>query len=270
MSGAGLPADSTLNNGSGNFMATFKTAGNQRLTATDTASSFNGSATANVVAAAASKLVLTAPATAETTKSFNFKVTAQDPYGNTATSYTGTVHFTSTDTGLNTILPADSTLTQGSKIFAATLTTLGTEAITATDTVTSSITGQGSVSVSSNDPLLHMLPGRTIRMFRPVPPVIVASFTDDDTSETGKNITVSIDWGDGSAADTSASIIPANNGGVPNLFNVVGSHQYKTKGKFTIRVTITDSQAPLNSSCGSGVPCVVTSTVLFGPRNISF
>src|SRR5439155_922031 len=66
-------------------------------------------------------------------------VTAQDAFDNTATGYSGTVHFTSSD-GQAT-LPADGTLAGGVGTFLATLKTAGNQTLTATDTVTGSITG---------------------------------------------------------------------------------------------------------------------------------
>src|SRR5262249_18140861 len=64
----------------------------------------------------------------------SFTVAAYDPYGNLATGYTGTVHFTSSDA--QTVLPADYTFTAadaGWHSFSATLKTPGTQSLTATD-----------------------------------------------------------------------------------------------------------------------------------------
>lgn len=72
---------------------------------------------------------------------FPFTVTARDQFNNVATGYTGTVHFTSSDTGSGTQLPNNSILTNGTGIFTATLTIPNYQTITATDTVNSSITG---------------------------------------------------------------------------------------------------------------------------------
>ena len=47
--------------------------------------------------APASSFMVTAPASATAGSSFSFSVTAQDPFNNTATGYTGMVHFTSGD-----------------------------------------------------------------------------------------------------------------------------------------------------------------------------
>src|SRR4029079_9064457 len=73
-------------------------------------------------------------------------VTAEDAYGNTTPAYTGTVHFTSSDG--QAVLPADHTFSgaglgndNGSQTLRATLKTAGEQSISATDTLTSSITG---------------------------------------------------------------------------------------------------------------------------------
>jgi hypothetical protein len=147
---ATLPTNSTLTNGVGTFSATLKTAGNQTLTATDTVtSSITGTSNSIAVsAAAATHFTVSAPGSATAGSAFSFTVTAQDQFNNTATGYSGTVHFTSTDA--QAVLPSDSTLTNGTGTFSATLDTSGNQTITATDTVTSSTTGtSNSISVSA-------------------------------------------------------------------------------------------------------------------------
>src|SRR5207247_1020271 len=130
-----LPSNSTLTNGTGTFSATLKTAGSQTLTATDTVtSSITGTSNAIAVSAAtATHFAVSAPSGAAVGTAFNFTVTAQDQFNNTATSYGGTVHFTSSDGTAS--LPANSTLSSGTGTFSATLNTSGTQTITATDTV---------------------------------------------------------------------------------------------------------------------------------------
>ncbi len=88
---------------------------------------------------AATHFTVSGPSSATAGTSFTVIVTALEAGNNTATGYTGTVHFTSTD-GAAT-LPANSTLTNGTGAFSATLATAGNQTVTATDTVTSSITG---------------------------------------------------------------------------------------------------------------------------------
>lgn len=138
-----LPANSTLTNGTGTFSATLVTAGNQTITATDTVqSAITGTSGAIAVSpAAAAGFAVQALSPQTHGQQFQIQVTAQDTYGNTATGYTGTVHFTSTDSGA--VLPADQTLTSGvaSPLPYVTLNTTGTQTVTATDTATSSITG---------------------------------------------------------------------------------------------------------------------------------
>src|SRR5207249_2124768 len=58
---------------------------------------------------------------------------------NTATGYGGTAHFTSSDG--QAVLSNDSTLSNGTGSFSATLKTAGNQTLTATDTSNSSITG---------------------------------------------------------------------------------------------------------------------------------
>jgi YVTN family beta-propeller protein len=101
----------------------------------------------NNSAGPATHFTVSAPATATAGTSFSVTVTALDASNATATGYTGTVHFTSSDGAA--VLPADSTLTNGMGAFSATLETSGGQTITATDTVTASITGTStSVTVS--------------------------------------------------------------------------------------------------------------------------
>ncbi len=136
------PASSTLTSGSKVFTgAVLKTAGSQTVIATDSVSSglHGTSAPITVSPAAASTLLVSTSAGSPQTAGVAFDVTAtaKDPFGNVATGYAGTVHFTSTD-GTATAgagLPANSTLPSGTKTFTAgaTLKTAGAQTITATD-----------------------------------------------------------------------------------------------------------------------------------------
>jgi hypothetical protein len=138
---AALPLNSTLTNGMGSLSATLKTLGNQTIKATDTvtASISGTSNTISVVSNAATHLSVTTSPTARAGTAFNFTVTALDAANNTVFTYSGTVHFTSTDTKAK--LAANSILTNGTGTFSATLNTVGAQNITATDTVTASING---------------------------------------------------------------------------------------------------------------------------------
>jgi hypothetical protein len=151
-----LPADYTFmaaDQGIHTFSAILKTAGTQSITATDTTTSgLTGSeAGITVTPAAASQFAVNAPAGSTAGSAFSVTLTALDPYNNTATGYTGTVHFKSTDGQAS--LPGDYTFTAadaGMHTFTngVILKTAGSKTVTASDPVTASITGSAAVAVS--------------------------------------------------------------------------------------------------------------------------
>jgi hypothetical protein len=157
-SGASLPANYTFTT-SDNGMHTFSNgaslihAGSQTITATDTAtSSITGTGTSTINPAAADHLNVSTPSSATAGAPFDVMVTAKDFYNNTATSYTGTVTFTSSDSGAT--LPANypfNASDNGVHVFSsgATLIRAGSQTITATDTTTTAIAGTSTVAVSS-------------------------------------------------------------------------------------------------------------------------
>jgi hypothetical protein len=100
-------------------------------------------------------LVVTLPSAAGAGDAANVAVTVYDQSYNLATGYTGTIHFTSTD-GAAT-LPVDYTFTgadAGSHTFPSglILRTAGLQLVTATDTVTATVTGMQSVTVGPPTP----------------------------------------------------------------------------------------------------------------------
>jgi len=142
-----LPADYTFtagDSGTHTFSVTLKTAGAQLVAVADTTTpDFRATLDGIVVTpAAASSLVLADLwSTMTSGDSGAFGVYAYDAYGNQATNYAGTVHFTSTD-GLAT-LPANFTFTAsdyGAHGFSATLRTVGTQSVSVTDTGNSALT----------------------------------------------------------------------------------------------------------------------------------
>ena len=146
-----LPVNHTFqaaDNGVYVFAVTLKTKGTQSLTATDTITgTIAGSQTGITVNPAATSVLavsgFTTPITAGTASPL--VVTAKDAYGNITPSYTGTVAFSSTDP--QAVLPANFTFTgadNGTNTFSGVIlkTAGSTQAITATDTVTSTITGE--------------------------------------------------------------------------------------------------------------------------------
>jgi hypothetical protein len=133
---AGLPALYTFtsaNVGSHQFTVTLKTAGTESITATAGAGSAIESGIVVSPAAASQFVIGGLSSTAGVGSAVSFTVTAEDPYGNVATGYTGTVRLTSTDPAAT--LPASVTFTGSSKGVASasvTFKTAGTESITAT------------------------------------------------------------------------------------------------------------------------------------------
>src|SRR5439155_1058676 len=134
---------------------TLKTAGGRTITGTDTINgSINGTSSAvTVSAAAATHFSMTAPITATAGTAFTVTVTALDQFNNTATGYTGQVLFTSTD--VSATLPGNYTFVGGdagvhSFSNGVTLRASGGRTVTATYTVTGTITGtSGSITVLS-------------------------------------------------------------------------------------------------------------------------
>jgi hypothetical protein len=160
-----LPANytfTTADAGMHTFSATLKTfsstvlygGGGQSLTATDTATPGITGTQAGIAVnpGAATTLVfppdltpwpLGQPAPGYTAgRAWQFDFVAMDAYGNRATGYTGTVHFTSSDK--QAVLPSNHTFTArdaGNYAFSVTFNTAGTQSLTVTDTATASITG---------------------------------------------------------------------------------------------------------------------------------
>ena len=147
---ATVPGHSTLTGGIGRFSATFNTVGTQSLTATDTVTgSITGTQSGIVVISSPSGvtsfLIAGFPSTTTAGTTATITVTAENSSNQTATAYTGTVHFTSSDAQAG--LPANYTFTNvdnGVHTFSVTLKTAGMESISATDTITGTITGSQS------------------------------------------------------------------------------------------------------------------------------
>jgi len=99
--------------------------------------------------AAASTFVVSAPGAVFAGTPFNFTVTAMDAFGNHVPDYAGTVKFTSSDLNGCRSLPAPATLNSGTGTFNAKLITTGTQSLTATDTVSSSVTGGTTIMINT-------------------------------------------------------------------------------------------------------------------------
>ena len=105
--------------------------------------------------AAASRLSITAPATATAGTAFNITVTAFDPYDNVAAGYRGTIRFTSSDSRAS--LPSVYTFTSGDRgvhsfVNGVTLRISGERTITASDISRPATNGSTTVDVGGASP----------------------------------------------------------------------------------------------------------------------
>jgi hypothetical protein len=165
-----LPPDYTFtaaDNGVHTFAATLKSAASGlEIRATDTvkasATGYESGITVNPAALSQLGVIVSDGKSVPPGTPFIVWVSAQDSYKNTITGYTGTIHITSSDPAA--VLPGDFTFTaadQGIRGFYATLNTLGTQTITATDTVTPSITGSVAVTVGPSTLFVAGFPSPT-------------------------------------------------------------------------------------------------------------
>ena len=145
-----LQPNKTLTAGAGRFAAILTTAGVQTIDATGIGGT-GLAAVSNAVtvsAAAMAGFAVTAPASSGPGQPFSVTVTAQDSWHNTVASYSGVVHFASSDLGLGAALPPDSTLTAGTGKFTVNLVTSGIQTVTATDASNSGLTGSATIAVT--------------------------------------------------------------------------------------------------------------------------
>ena len=161
-----------------------------------------------------------APAIAIPGTTIQITVTAQGSDNSTVQSYTGTVHFTSTDGAAG--LPADYTFVGGDNgvhTFNVTLNTAGAKTVTVTDTVTATITG---TSASINPPLAF----GSSASAQPNPAGVgqTVTFTASAAGGVGA-LAYSWNFGDGSPIASGASV----------------THSYSTAGTFPAIITATDT-----------------------------
>jgi len=247
-----LPANYTFtaaNAGVATFTATLTTAGTRSITATDTVNSFvTGSATTTVSAAAASSLTIggfPSPTTAGTAA--NVAVTALDAYGNIATTYTGTVHLTSSDR--KAVLPANYTFTPadaGTYVFSATLETAGTQSITATDTVTSGMTStQTGIAVNPAAAGMLVITGPATATADVAFGITVTAYDAYGNVATGYTGTVKFKCTDSTATLPAKYTFKASNAGKHTFRGLV------LKKKGTPSITATDTHTLSSAITGS-------------------
>jgi hypothetical protein len=184
------------------FTGVMRTAGVRTVTAKDGGITGTGNVTVNP--AAASTLVVAGfPSSTVAGTPGNFTVTAKDPYGNIATGYTGTVHFTSSDG--QAVLPNDYHFVaadNGVHPFSATLKTAGSQFLKATDTVTGSITGmQSNILVTPAAASTLVVAGFPSLITAGVPGMVTVTAKDPyNNTATGYGGTVHFTSSDGQAS----------------------------------------------------------------------
>jgi uncharacterized protein (TIGR03437 family) len=198
-----------------------------------------GTATLTVTPTVATHFTVAGPASSTAGATLGITVTALDQFNNTASGYVGTVHFTSTD-GTGT-LPSDYTYVAGDLgvrnfIGPTILRTAGAQTITATDTITGSITGtSGVITVNSDVATRFTVTAQGSATAGAAFNFTVTARDQFNNTATGYAGTVRFSSSDG------AAVLPANT----TLTNGAGSLSatLKTAGSQTITATDTVSGA---------------------------
>jgi hypothetical protein len=151
---ASLPANYTFTAADAGvhvFSAILKTAGTRAITGKDTVTGSLTGTEGNIKVnpAAATRFLISAPASVTGGVAFRLTVTVTDAYGNVVTGYTGTIHFKSTDGSAT--LPANYTFTvadKGLRTFTGViLRTKSKQTISATDPLNNLLSGSVDVVV---------------------------------------------------------------------------------------------------------------------------
>jgi len=256
-----------LDNGIHTFTngVTLKTAGSQSITATDaTTPSVTGSQTGIQVNPAGASVLVVSGISSPRSQNVASSVTveARDPFGNRATTYRGTVRFSSSDAAA--VLPANYTFTvptaatpcpngcdNGIHTFTngVVLKTAGTQSVTATDTVTATIAGsQTGIVVFSSAATSFVVSG--------IPSTLIAGTTTSarvEARDAGGNLaagyagTVRITTTDPQASVPLDHTFTASDAGVFTFTGLV----LKTAG--THAVTATDTASSSITGTQSGI-----------------
>ena len=227
---------------------------------------FGDFATGELAASALDHFAVTAPGSATAGSAINIGVTALDAVGNTVTSYTGTITFSSTDAYatfsplMYTFLAADN----GTRTFAggATLNTAGTRTVSVAGSSKTGTSGNITVNAGAFNRLLVLAPGETSvpgsptgRTGTPTTQTAHAAFTvtvlavDSQWNPVTSTHTVAITSSD------AAAVLPAN------AALVAGSRTFsitlETGGPTTVTATdVTDG----TKTPGTSSPIAVTNT----------
>ncbi len=228
---AGLPADYTFtaaDAGVHTFQVTLKSAGSRFVSVTEVGGTATGGSFVNVAPQAATTLALAGGG-----GSIGFArpvtVVARDPYGNTDTSYSGTVHFTSSDPGA--VLPPDTALVNGVANVSVTFRTVGIQTVTATDLANPSLTGTLSSDATPPVPTVFAVTGYPATTAGVAQTFTVAVRDSTGQVATGYTGTVYFSSTDGQASLPLAYTFTAADAGVHTF-----TATFRTAGTQTINV----------------------------------
>jgi hypothetical protein len=265
-----LPTPKALTNGTATFQVTFKTAPAQEVAVTDTATGLIGgnSGPITVNPGPTASLSFTTPQRATTGLQFGITVTAFDAFNNTATNYTGTVSFTSSDPHAAPL--ANSMLPGGVGNFFATLNSTGGQTFTATDTVTASITGKSSMITVFTNAATHFsigTPGNAVtRQNLNIP---VTALDDAGNTSVGYSGRVQITSTDGKAILPPNSMLTSGAQNFPVTLEDAGNWTITAKDTVTAALTITSPaisvSAPAALAITSNPPPPGTAGVNYAP-----
>jgi hypothetical protein len=194
---------------------------------------------------------VTAPASANAGAAFNFTVTALDASNTTVSTYSGTVHFTSTDGHAG--LPANSKLTNGTGSFPVTLKTPGSQTIAATDSATASITGTSNSIMVSGASATHF--SVTAPAAATVGRAIGLTVTALDASNnpvTAYSGTVHFTSTDGQAGLPANSILSNGTQTFPVTLQTAGSETVTATDAATASITGTSNSIQVSPASTSG------------------
>jgi len=264
-----LPSDSGLAAGTEAFSATFKTAGSQTVTASD--GSISGTSSACLVGAAATaQIALALPASAIAGAAFSATATVQDQFGNTATGYTGTVHFSSPD--VHAVLPADYPYVasdSGVHTFSVTLGTAGLQTVSVKDKTTASIAGSGAVSVSPGAATHFALGIAASSTAGTAQAFTVTALDAEGNTATGYAGTVHFGSSDSAATVPANSTLASGAGSFSVTFATAGSQSVTATDTALPSITGSASTLVLAAAASScvmtGVPATVTALQAFSP-----
>jgi hypothetical protein len=212
--------------------------------------------------------LVSAPGSATAGTSFSITVTALDAYNNTATGYTGTVHFNSTDP--LAILPSDFNFTNGVHTFSVTVATSGLQTIIVTDTTNTTITGAATVTVGAiSTTLIPTVTPSSSYVYGSTPPAINIVLTP--SSATGISVASFTAVLDGTTPLTVVNT-------ATNTFTLAGIPANLGAGSHTIVVSFAGT--PIYAASTISIPLTVTpaalqvtandATKLYGAANPTF